>query len=232
MLERRPQQRGITITELLITLALIGLLISLISPALLSTRDKAETAICMNQLKQLHTGWYAFSLDHQGRLVPSETDPRNTWVLSGHQDDAITKGLLYPYIGSINTYRCPADYTAHTRSYSINNYLGGAFIERLVTHHLDDIRKTSQTLVMLDENDARPDYGYNPGSWLNVPSGNQWLDRPGIFHPRSTAMVFADGHATTRIWEDNQTLSLSNVDTIPSASEDLAWIQARLGIRR
>jgi|GEM_PF-6623499 len=222
---------GVTVAELLITISLIGLLMALILPSLNAAKDTAQTAVCISNLKQLHTGWYAYTTDHQNQLVPSETDLENTWVLAGNRHEAIENGLLYEYAGSLGTYRCPADYTNHTRSYSINNYLAGAFIRRLVATRHDDIKNPSDTLVMLEENDNRPSYSYNPGSWLNVPTGNQWLDRPGIFHPKATAMVFADGSAQTKIWEDTRTLRFSTQVGYTPNNNDLRWTQKRLAAK-
>jgi prepilin-type N-terminal cleavage/methylation domain-containing protein len=58
---RRAAQRGFTVLELLVAIAIIGLLAALLLPALMAAREAARRTACSNHLRQLGT---AFQLHH------------------------------------------------------------------------------------------------------------------------------------------------------------------------
>jgi len=58
---RRPPRRAFTVLELLVAIAIIGLLAALLLPALMAAREAARRTTCSNRLRQLGT---AFQLHH------------------------------------------------------------------------------------------------------------------------------------------------------------------------
>jgi prepilin-type N-terminal cleavage/methylation domain-containing protein len=77
------RQNGFTLVELLVTVAIIGVLAALILPAVQSVRQRARSAGCMSSLRQLYLGSTLFAADNQGTIPYSENnngsyDP--TWM--------------------------------------------------------------------------------------------------------------------------------------------------------
>jgi prepilin-type N-terminal cleavage/methylation domain-containing protein len=66
-------RRGFTRIELLVVMAVVGLLIALLLPAVQAAREAARRAQCMNNLKQIGIALTTFSTEHQ--LYPAGQGP-------------------------------------------------------------------------------------------------------------------------------------------------------------
>ena len=132
--------------------AILSLLAGLIVPALSKAQAKVQSAVCLNDLKQLQVAWILYADDHDEKLAPnfssvnagkSEITP--SWVAGwltydANPDNTNTCNLLGSDFGrvggQINTprvYRCPGDksrarfataWLPRVRSYSMNCYVG------------------------------------------------------------------------------------------------------------
>jgi prepilin-type N-terminal cleavage/methylation domain-containing protein/prepilin-type processing-associated H-X9-DG protein len=120
--------RAFTLIELLVVIAVIGLLASLLLPAIARAKAKAVNLACMNNLRQLQVCWHLYTLDNQDLLVPNNsviginpgTSISDSYIAQGvswSPDLARTDigasnlvtGLLFPYNASLAIYHCPAD---------------------------------------------------------------------------------------------------------------------------
>jgi prepilin-type N-terminal cleavage/methylation domain-containing protein len=60
---------GFTLIELLVVLAIIGILASLLLPALSRAKGTAQSTSCKNNLKHLQMAWGLYASDNAGRVV-------------------------------------------------------------------------------------------------------------------------------------------------------------------
>jgi prepilin-type N-terminal cleavage/methylation domain-containing protein len=142
---------GFTLIELLVVIAIILVLASLLLPALIKGKLKAQGIQCMSNHRQLCLAWRMYSEDNQDRLPYASEDPTqpstfaSAWVTgtlgfgpavaNWSPDLTIKKSPLWPYCGqSTAIWKCPADRSfvmvgnvrkPRVRSMSMNVFLGG-----------------------------------------------------------------------------------------------------------
>ena len=100
---------GFTLIEVLIVIGIIGILISLMAPALSAARERGRQAVCMNNLRSIWTGILAYSMVYDDR-VPylkdvNQTDP-NADPFS--PDDPSSIGTVLNSYVTPGSWRCPS----------------------------------------------------------------------------------------------------------------------------
>ena len=84
------RQRGFTLIELLVVIAIIGILAGLLLPSLSRAKEKARTATCLNNFRQMSISIKLWIDDHNGKFppaaVPDPIIPKDTRQTLGGYD--------------------------------------------------------------------------------------------------------------------------------------------------
>src|SRR5258706_199652 len=227
---------GFTLIELLVVIAVIGILASLLLPALARAKATAQRAQCINNEKQLAITWLMYAGDNNDWLAsngmvqtPTSTVTR-LWVQGyffNAADNTNTTLMLDPkyalfgnYLKTIKVYVCPSDRPAVTvsgqsypriRSYALNAYAGwvGEWDDRLSPNYR--VFKKHSQIVKSMAAGMFTFIDVNPDSicwpYFGVHMAkDSFFNFPNSSHNRGAVVSFADGHAEYHRWTDQRTI--------------------------
>lgn len=244
-------KKGFTLIELLVVIAIIALLLSIIMPALRKVKKQAMSIVCLSNLRSITTCWHTYATDNSENMVnghaphavynrpyfwveaaqdesgnyTGQNAINGTQLLEEDEERGIKKGLLYPYVETVDVYHCPADKSkkifsplgSYRNSYSITGMMNGecgeeaALIDPSANYFRSDkavkkitkVKSPSNKVVLIENTDER---GMLFGSWVMYPTVPAWNDRTAIWHGNTTMLGYADGHADSHKWVDKTTI--------------------------
>lgn len=95
---------GFTLVELLVVVAVIGLLAGLLFPVFARARENARRASCASNLHQIGLGFQQYAQDYDERL-PGRIMGKD----SGQGETNSWRRVLYPYLRSQQIFACPSN---------------------------------------------------------------------------------------------------------------------------
>lgn len=125
------KKRAFTLIEMMVVLVIIGILITLLLPALARTRESGRSTVCLNNLHQIGISLQIYVQENQNHLpVMYDRPVNNPTSVSASLDDT-----LFPYVGISNIFRCPSDrqnlFELTGSSYAWNVLLNGQDADHL-----------------------------------------------------------------------------------------------------
>jgi len=243
-----PEKRAFTLIELLVVIAIIAILAALLLPALHRAKGRAHTVACINNLRQLQTGWLNYAQENADLIPPNDWDhiggdmagaTTNSWVVGNAREPGptnIVRGAQFPYNPTIGSYHCPADTSLAAsggalrfRSYSLDGYVGGY-------EHLEPNgyykTKLSQlgtpepagVFVFADEHQDCIDDGKLT---MRYAPDNTWVNMPSSRHQNGAVLSFGDGHVERWRWKVGVLVFQARAQkALPEEIPDLRRLQA------
>lgn len=223
---KKPQS-GFTLIELLVVIAIIAILAAILFPVFARAREKARTASCQSNLKQIALAAIMYAQDYDevyctwGRWDLAAVYPEPAGF-DGASAGIAWPSLLFPYIKNLQIYRCPS-ITPNRISYMINARAGCAQYGSWV---MADIKFPAERIMFAEgilggQNGCwtgYPGLTYNATNWVGY--NHAYENNPTTFfvfntpHNRGGNVAFFDGHVKLLPW--NKLVSYD-------ASEILKW---------
>ncbi|MBC8138929.1 MAG: DUF1559 domain-containing protein [Fibrella sp.] len=197
--------RAFTLTELLVVVGIIGLLLAILLPVFLGTREQGRRTSCVSNLRQIGVALTAYTQDNAGFFPPQST------AAEGWPGTKDWTGIIASYAPAKALFRCPsaqvpevAESTGHSRGYAINSALYDSSIEDDPALSEERVRFPAVTVSVCE-------FAYRTGSQsgsishpiaLSAPDDGRDLEPKQQFigvagalrHDGGSNFAFVDGH--------------------------------------
>ncbi len=144
-----PRKSGFTLVELLVVIAILGIMFSLLMPAIQASREASRRAQCANNLHQLGVGLINYAESNAGKFPRSNCS-------SDISADKLWINTMKPYLENVNQIRiCPKDmkgpdrHAADLTSYLMNDYVADPDTPGAITN-IWKMHSTSKTVALFE----------------------------------------------------------------------------------
>lgn len=250
--------RGFTLPDLLVVVAVLGLLLLMLAPVFADSRSSTKTTQCLNNLRRLTGAWHMYTSDNADLLPVRIASGNMAWTaLVDCTNTAIlidrASSPLASYNQSVDIFKCPADNydnpvlkAPRARSLSGNALLGNGIQPGNVFNQIPGrtyIRAFSKltqlnkpgpesTICILEEHPDSIDDALFITRVGETLASAYWVNLPGSNHDGAGTISFVDGHAVLKRWLDRRTappvVYIPQNNFSAPVSPDYEWLNERM----
>jgi prepilin-type N-terminal cleavage/methylation domain-containing protein/prepilin-type processing-associated H-X9-DG protein len=217
------RRKAFTLVELLVVISIIALLLAILMPALVRTRDNAKRIICSKRLSQISLAMSAYAVDCQDKItIAHDPNSEPNPALRAKLRLQLWHILLLPYVGKqvsadpsknlSDVFFCPQDKDPHPigfgssnphaagmTSFAPNGYydtLRGIKLGPAGGYKFSQIRQASEVMLIAETSYAGRIYDAQCSTTipLNLPLTAHHRMTSGFYHNNSMNVMFVDGH--------------------------------------